>query len=125
MSEREATLLWLPPRSRDITGGCGGWCLEETSSEYPCECVCVCVCVCVHVNYTSISQAMPAHGGFEVEGTTVLVNLYENCTQDTSTCGISMLSGTVNVETCLTAALPREVEVSKHCTYHTLQYFGS
>ena len=41
------TLLWLPPRSRDITGGCGGWYLEETSSEYPCECVCVCVCVLV------------------------------------------------------------------------------
>ena len=41
------TLLWLPPLSRDITGGCGGWYLEETSSEYPCECVCVCVCVCV------------------------------------------------------------------------------
>ena len=45
------TLLWLPPRSRDITGGCGGWYLEETSSDDVCVCVLVrelsqvqCVC---------------------------------------------------------------------------------
>ena len=68
------------------------------------------------------STTMEVTTALPPQDTTVLMNLYENCTQDTSTCGVSMLS--LYVEMCLTAALPREVEVSKHCTVaHTAVFW--